>query len=152
MIILMSADAFFLSFSKTFFYFIASKCRQKKKQWMKGLESNYEKLSTQNQRLRSMVMLFQEEVNALKTELLTRNGVCSCTDMRTYYHNNNTVSTMDPRNSFTHANYVPTSQSMTMSMPTTTTLPSVSPPEPNDFLPNNTLPPLSLSLPPYLNE
>ncbi|KAI8332268.1 hypothetical protein BC941DRAFT_437094, partial [Chlamydoabsidia padenii] len=59
----------------------ASKCRQKKKKWMKDLETNYEKLSTQNQQLRSMILLFQEEINALKTELLSRNGLCSCTDM-----------------------------------------------------------------------
>ncbi|SAM04222.1 hypothetical protein [Absidia glauca] len=59
----------------------ASKCRQKKKKWMKDLETNYEKLSTQNQQLRSMVLLFQEEINALKTELLSRNGLCSCSDM-----------------------------------------------------------------------
>ncbi|ORZ13207.1 hypothetical protein BCR42DRAFT_72747 [Absidia repens] len=59
----------------------ASKCRQKKKKWVKDLETNYEKLSTQNQHLRSMFLLYQDEINSLKTELLSRNGLCSCADM-----------------------------------------------------------------------
>ncbi|CAO3587195.1 unnamed protein product [Absidia cylindrospora] len=59
----------------------ASKCRQKKKKWMKDLEINYNKLFTQNERLRSMIMVYQNEANSLKSELLARDGLCSCANM-----------------------------------------------------------------------
>ncbi|ORZ17357.1 hypothetical protein BCR42DRAFT_392130 [Absidia repens] len=125
----------------------ASKCRQKKKKWMKDLETNYSKLFTQNERLRSMIMVYQDEANSLKSELLARDGLCSCANMRAYIQQRNTITTMNPKESLAHEN------DAAIDNTAPPLLPSVSPPtSDNGMLPDKPLPSFTLSNPRYLKE
>ncbi|KAL1920297.1 uncharacterized protein VTP21DRAFT_1443 [Calcarisporiella thermophila] len=48
----------------------ALKCRQRKKQWLASLQSNYDMLSSQNDQLRKQTAMLQEEVMRLQTVLM----------------------------------------------------------------------------------
>ncbi|KAI8089732.1 uncharacterized protein BX664DRAFT_314908 [Halteromyces radiatus] len=72
----------------------ALKCREKKKKWIQDLETNYEMLSTQNQHLRSMITVYQKEINTLKSNLLFCNGQSSY--MQSYAQHNHHHPIMNP--------------------------------------------------------
>lgn len=61
----------------------ASKCRQKKKQWVQSLEERAEQVTSVNDRLRSHVAQLKEEVLELKTQLLAHRN-CDCNVIQQY--------------------------------------------------------------------
>ena len=62
---------------------IASKCRQKKKQWVQDLENKSEQVTKKNQELHSMLAGLREECLQLRNELLAH-GNCGCSLVQTY--------------------------------------------------------------------
>ncbi|KAI7876614.1 hypothetical protein K492DRAFT_210256 [Lichtheimia hyalospora FSU 10163] len=61
----------------------ASKCRQKKKQWVQDLENKSEQVVKKNQELHSMLAGLREECLQLRNELLAH-GNCGCSLVQTY--------------------------------------------------------------------
>ena len=61
----------------------ASKCRQRKKEWMGGLENRARELQNQRTHLSAYVASLREEVLYLKDEMLKHNQ-CGCTKIREY--------------------------------------------------------------------
>lgn len=64
----------------------ASKCRQKKKQWMQELETNARKAQSDSKHLHGMVGILREELLRLKGELL-KHSSCGCEQISTYLLN-----------------------------------------------------------------
>lgn len=64
----------------------ASKCRQKKKQWMQELENNARKAQSDSKQLHGMVSILREELLRLKGELL-KHSTCGCDQISTYLLN-----------------------------------------------------------------
>jgi len=52
-------------------YPIASKCRQKKKQWMQELEFRSMEISTKNDALKITIQELQNQIDELKNQLYT---------------------------------------------------------------------------------
>ncbi|KAI7870934.1 hypothetical protein BDF14DRAFT_1687895, partial [Spinellus fusiger] len=61
----------------------AYKCRQKKKKWMKNLETHAEYTANQNKELQMMVAQLREESMFLRNQLLTH-GHCDCYSVQAY--------------------------------------------------------------------
>lgn len=85
---------------------LASKCRQKKKQWVQDLENKSEQVTKKNQELHSMLATLREECLQLRNELLAH-GNCGCSLVQTYLrrssaeltcmnNNNNNTSRHEP--------------------------------------------------------
>ncbi|KAF8425107.1 hypothetical protein EV426DRAFT_532116 [Tirmania nivea] len=61
----------------------ASKCRQKKKEWMQNLEETARTAQNNSRYLQAAVVQLKDELLHLKQELLKHHG-CDCTQIRTY--------------------------------------------------------------------
>ena len=61
----------------------ASKCRQKKKEWMQNLEETARTAQSNSKYLQAAVVQLKDELLLLKQELLKHHG-CDCTKIRTY--------------------------------------------------------------------
>ncbi|KAF8449738.1 hypothetical protein BDZ91DRAFT_629126, partial [Kalaharituber pfeilii] len=61
----------------------ASKCRQKKKEWMQNLEENARRAQSTSKFLQHTVGVLKDELLILKQELLKHHG-CDCAKIRTY--------------------------------------------------------------------
>ena len=61
----------------------ASKCRQKKKEWMQNLEETARTAQNHSKYLQAAVIQLKDELLLLKQELLKHHG-CDCTKIRTY--------------------------------------------------------------------
>ncbi|KAI9667552.1 MAG: hypothetical protein M1821_000368 [Bathelium mastoideum] len=61
----------------------ASKCRQRKKEWMGGLEARARELQTQRTHLSAYVASLRDELLYLRDEMLKHNN-CGCTKIREY--------------------------------------------------------------------
>jgi len=61
----------------------ASKCRQKKKEWMQNLEETARNAQNNSKYLQAAVVQLKDELLLLKQELLKHHG-CDCTKIRTY--------------------------------------------------------------------
>ncbi|ORX89666.1 hypothetical protein K493DRAFT_318533 [Basidiobolus meristosporus CBS 931.73] len=61
----------------------ASKCRQKKKMWVKELEQKSEEITTRNKELQLMVSQLKEELLQLKSQLLGHRN-CNCNVIQQY--------------------------------------------------------------------
>lgn len=61
----------------------ASKCRQKKKEWMQNLEENARTAQHNSKYLQAAVGQLKDEVLMLKQELLKHHG-CNCAKIKTY--------------------------------------------------------------------
>ncbi|KAJ1659522.1 hypothetical protein IWQ61_001429 [Dispira simplex] len=64
----------------------ASKCRQKKKQWIEGLKQQSEEVTQRNKHLCYLVRQLKEEVQMLKAQLLAHSN-CDCSDIQQYLKN-----------------------------------------------------------------
>lgn len=63
----------------------ASKCRQKKKQWVQDLENKSEQVTKKNQELHNQLAILREQCLELRNELLAH-GNCGCSLVQTYLH------------------------------------------------------------------
>jgi hypothetical protein len=56
---------------------IASKCRQRKKEWIEGLAHKAERMSRENEHLKQLLLQLKEETLFLKTQLMMHKGYIS---------------------------------------------------------------------------
>ncbi|KAJ1920533.1 hypothetical protein H4219_001232 [Mycoemilia scoparia] len=81
----------------------ASKCRQKKKQWVKELEQRAEEATIQNHNLHTAVAQLKEEILALKSQLIAHRN-CNCSMIQQFMQ-----STLNPQADGVSANPAATS-------------------------------------------
>ncbi|KAH8555431.1 hypothetical protein BGW37DRAFT_477182 [Umbelopsis sp. PMI_123] len=86
----------------------ALKCRQKKKQWEKELQTRSEEVVNINKAFRSTVQDLKEEVIMLKNQLLAHSD-CDCKAIQEYFANNTVFKFYTPNN---YESEIPTSIAM----------------------------------------
>ncbi|KAJ1963368.1 hypothetical protein IWQ62_003240 [Dispira parvispora] len=71
----------------------ASKCRQKKKQWIENLKQQSEEVTQRNKHLSYLVRQLKDEVQILKAQLLAHRN-CDSSDIQQYLKNNGQLNSM----------------------------------------------------------